>query len=269
MERSGRKGSPRQTRLHYTQLASCGHLANRYEKKTIDQHLKAACWYIMTLPDKANNSHLERRFSLMAYELSLLDIDLAALCGVRLADEGSHQYHGAGHQFFLSRKPSIIRCSLCVCFMVRISIASKLERSASCHSNSMIFTRLPLKCSQHLTHFSVYALTLLIDPMLKNSFYLDLHRHLSNNLANHEVPFLSDFTAMVGRNSVAWKGVLGRHAVGNGVNNGRLMLEFSTEYQLAITNAIFQLQDCLRQLGCFLRPIIGIFLTMCMYAKGT
>ncbi|XP_037801318.1 uncharacterized protein LOC119596220 [Penaeus monodon] len=44
----------------------------------------------------------------------------------------------------------------------------------------------------------------------------------------------------------AWKGVLGRHGVGNCNDNGRLLLELCTEQQLVITNTIFQQKDRLK-----------------------
>ena len=52
-------------------------------------------------------------------------------------------------------------------------------------------------------------------PGIKNSFYSDLRRHFSSTPANDKIMILGDIIARVGRDSVAWKGVLGRHSVGN------------------------------------------------------
>ncbi|KAI8494416.1 hypothetical protein Bbelb_276420 [Branchiostoma belcheri] len=59
-------------------------------------------------------------------------------------------------------------------------------------------------------------------------------------------PGVGDFNARVGRDSVAWKGALGKLGDGNCNDNGRLLLELCTELQLVITNTIFQQKDSLK-----------------------
>lgn len=196
--------------------------------------------------DRADSSRPERRSALIAHELSRLNIDIAALSEVRFADEGSLREHGAGYTLFWSGKPSTEKRLSGVGFMMRNSIASKLETLPMGYSDRIISLRLPLKSTQHLTLFSVYAPTLLADPADKDSFYSDMRRLLNNTPANDKVMILGDFNARVGRDSEAWKGVLGRHGIGNCNDNGRLLLEFCTEYQLTITNTIFQQKDRLK-----------------------
>ena len=58
------------------------------------------------------------------------------------------------------------------------------------------------------------------DPAVKNSFYSDQRRHLYNTPANDMVLMLGDFNASVGKDSVAWKEVRGRHGIGNCDGNG-------------------------------------------------
>ena len=74
----------------------------------------------------------------------------------------------------------------------------------------------------------------------RKGFYSDLRRLLPSTPAAYKVMIIGDFNARVGRDSEAWKGVLGRHGVGNCKDNGRLPLEFCSERQITITNTIFQ-----------------------------
>ena len=74
----------------------------------------------------------------------------------------------------------------------------------------------------------------------RKGFYSDLRRLLQSTPAAYKVMIIGDFNARVGRDSEAWKGVLGRHGVGNCNDNGRLPLEFCSERQITITNTVFQ-----------------------------
>ena len=193
--------------------------------------------------DKADSSRPERRSALVAHELSRLNIDITALSEVRLADEGSLGEHGAGYTLYWSGKPSTERRLSGVGFMVRNSIASKLDRLPTGHSDRIMSMRLLLEGKQFLTLSSVYAPTLLADPADKDIFYSDLRRLLNNTPEDDKVLILGDFNARVGKYCQAWQGVLGRHGVGNCNDNGRLLLELCAEHQLVITNTTFQQKD--------------------------
>jgi len=80
----------------------------------------------------------------------------------------------------------------------------------------------------------------------KDKFYSELHSLMQSTPADDKVIILGDFNATVGKDATAWKGVLGRHGVGNCNDNGRLLLELCTEQQLVITNTIFQQKDSLK-----------------------
>lgn len=105
---------------------------------------------------------------------------------------------------------------------------------------------LPLNIKQQPILFSVYSPTLQAEPAEKERFYSDLRRLLQSTPAAYKVLILCDFNARVGRDTKAWKGVLGRHGVGNRNGNGRQLLEFCSEQQLTITNTIFQQRDNLK-----------------------
>ena len=199
--------------------------------------------------DKANGCRHERRSALIEHDPSRLDIDIADLSEVRLADEGNFQEVGDGYTLFWPGKPSTDRRLSGVGFMVRNSTACKLETSPTCNSDGIIFMLLPLKSNQHLTHFSCYAPTPMADTAVKNRFYSHLRRYLNNTSANDNILVLGDFNARVGRDSVALKGARDGHGVGNCNDNGCVLLEFGNEFQLAITNTIFQQKDRLKTTG--------------------
>ena len=196
--------------------------------------------------DKNDSNRPERRSALIAHELSRLDVDIAALGEVRLPEEGSLQEHGAGYTLFWSGKPATERRLAGVGFMVKTSIASKLENLPTGHSDRIMSMRLPLKNKQYATLFSVYAPTLKAEPSEKDKFYSELRGLLQTTPADDKVIILGDFNARVGSDFSTWKGVLGRHGVGNCNDNGRLLLELCTEQQLVITNTIFQQKDSLK-----------------------
>ena len=78
--------------------------------------------------------------TLIAHELSRLNVDIAALSEVHFPREGSLQEHRARYTFFWSGKPTTEGIFSGVGFMISTSIASKLENQPTGHSD-----RLPLK----------------------------------------------------------------------------------------------------------------------------
>ena len=196
--------------------------------------------------DRADSWRQERRSTLIAHELSRLNTDVAALREVRFSGEGSLQEHGAGYTLYWSGKPETERRLSGVGFMVRNSIASKLENQPMGHSDRIISMRLPLWNQQYATLFSVYSPTLKAEPAEKDRFYSDLRSLIQSTPADDKVVILGDFNARVGQGSEAWKGVLGKHGVGNCNENGRLLLEFCAGKQFAITNTIFQQKNSLK-----------------------
>ncbi|WP_294059547.1 hypothetical protein, partial [Thiolapillus sp.] len=103
--------------------------------------------------------------------------------------------------------------------------------------------RLPIQDNKFATVLSVYAPTLQAETGVKEAFYRDLHNLLQQVDSKDKLLILGDFNARVGRDFELWKGVLGRHGIGNCNDNGRLLLEFCSEHQLVITNTLFQQKD--------------------------
>ncbi|KAJ7413320.1 hypothetical protein BTVI_43795 [Pitangus sulphuratus] len=114
------------------------------------------------------------------------------------------------------------------------------------HSDLIVSLRLPLYNKQHVVLFSIYAPTLQVDPAKKDKFYINLCRLTQKVSTDDKIIILGDFNARVGKNSEAWKRVLGKYGVGNCNDNRLFLLEFCVEHQLTITNTIFQQKDSLK-----------------------
>ncbi|WP_419595932.1 endonuclease/exonuclease/phosphatase family protein, partial [Thiolapillus sp.] len=180
---------------------------------------------------------------LVGREPAELDIDIAALSEVRFAEQGSLREDGAGYTLFWSGKNKDERRLSGVGFMIKTSIARKLQNLPVGHSDRIMSLRLPIQDNKFATVLSVYAPTLQAETGVKEAFYRDLHNLPHQVDSKHKLPILGDFNARVGRDFELWKGVLGRHGIGNCNDNGRLLLEFCSEHQLVITNTLFQQKD--------------------------
>ena len=130
-------------------------------------------------------------------------------------------------------------------YAVRVAI-TRCTPEPSAHSDRIVSMRLPLKNKHYATLFSVYAPTLQAEPAEKDKFYSELRSLPQGTPADDKLLVLGDFNARVGQDAVTWKGILGRHGVGNCNDNGRLLLEFCTEQQHIITNTIFQQKDSMK-----------------------
>ena len=138
--------------------------------------------------------------------------------------------------------------------MYEVRVAStRCTPEPSVHSDRIVSMRLPLKNKHYATLFSVYAPTLQAEPAEKDKFYSELRILPQGTPADDKLLVLGDFNARVGQDAVTWKGILGRHGVGNRNDNGRLLLEFCTEQQLIINNTIFQQKDSLKTTWMHLR----------------
>ena len=92
----------------------------------------------------------------MARELAWLDNDIAALSEVRFAEQGSPGEGGAGYIFFWSGKNKDERRLSGVSFMIKTSIARKLQNLPVGHSDHIMSLRLPIQ-DNNLPLSSVYT----------------------------------------------------------------------------------------------------------------
>ena len=164
--------------------------------------MKLACWNIRTMLDKTGSNRPARRSALIAHELSRLNRDIAALSEVRFPEEGSLQEHDTGYTLFWSGKPAKEKRLSGVGFMLKTSIASKLENLPSGHSDRIMSMHLSLENKKYLTFLSVYAPTLQAEPAVKDNFYSELRSLLQTIPADDKILILGDFNARLSQNSI-------------------------------------------------------------------
>ena len=90
---------------------------------------------------------------------------------------------------------------------------------------------------------STYAPTMTNPYDIKEAFYEDLNRVLSEVSSKDKLIIFGDFNARVGVDHSSWPNVLGRHGTGKCNSNGLMLLSLCTQYELCITNTIFQQAD--------------------------
>ena len=190
-----------------------------------------------------SEDHPQRHSALVARELVWLDIDITALGKVHFGEQGSLREDGADYALFWSGKNKDERCLSGVGFMTKTSIARKLQNLPAGLSDCIISLRLQIQDNKFATVLSVYAPSLQAETGVKEAFYHDLHNLLHQVDSKDKLLIFGDFNARVGRDFELWKGVLGKHGIGNCNDNGRLLLEFSSEHQLVITNTLFRQKD--------------------------
>ena len=171
-----------------------------------------------------------------AREVARLDIDISALSEVRFTEQGSLTEDGTGYTLFWSGKNKDERRL----FMIKTFIARKLQNLPVDHSDRIMSRRLSIQDNKFATVRSVYAPILQAEVEVKKVFFRDLHNLLQQVDSKDKLLILRDFNARVGRDFKLWKGVIGRHGIGNCNDNGCLFLEFCSEHQLVITSTLFQ-----------------------------
>ncbi|XP_076128077.1 uncharacterized protein LOC143109310 [Alosa pseudoharengus] len=215
---------------------SCGR--NRRNKS---YNLKLATWNIRTLLDSYGRSERpHRRTALVAAELSRYNIDIAALSETRFLDEGSLTEEGMGYTFYWKGYPPGGQHLHGMGLAIKNTLLPRLTVQPVGISERLMTLRIPLVKNRYATLLSVYDPTLPSDSESKDSFYQTLDEALHQIPKNDKILLLGDFNASVGKNSVIWKGVLGRHGVGQANSNGMRLLTLCSEHNLTITNTIFQ-----------------------------
>ena len=97
---------------------------------------------------------------------------------------------------------------------------------------------------------SAYAPTMNHTLDEKEQFYEDLRRILKKVSSKDSILLMGDFNARVGNDNQAWPGVLGKHLLGTSNSNGLLLLSLCSEFNLTITNSIFQQKNMYKGTWC-------------------
>ena len=76
--------------------------------------------------------------------------------------------------------------------------------------------------------------------IIKEQFYEDLRNVLLKVSPHDTILLMGDFNARVGSDHQTWPRVVGKHLLGNSNSNGLLLLSVCNEFNLTITNSLFQ-----------------------------
>ena len=203
-------------------------------------------WNIRTLQNTKNS--LEQRTAILSQVLKTYKVDIAALSETRFADSG--QLKEKDYTFFWSGLPEDKDRVAGVGFAIKRSIADNLEVLPEAINERLMILHLPLAKGKRMLIISAYAPTMTNQPEVKEAFYEDLRKTLKRASPRDSILLLGDFNARVGNDNQAWPGVIGEHLLGSMNSNGLLLLSLCREFNLVITNSIFQQQNMYKGTWC-------------------
>lgn len=197
------------------------------------KRLRIAAWNVRTLMDTSKSKRPIRRTALIDIELQKANIDIAALSETRIAEEGS--LRESNYTFFWkgynTKAPRIHG----VGFAIKNSLLNQTQPMPVGLSARITTMKLALQESRAINIISAYAPTLKAADETKEKFYDELRNLISSIPAKEDIILLGDFNARVGKDTDAWKGVIGRHGMGKMNANGELLASFCAEQGLIIT----------------------------------
>lgn len=153
---------------------------------------------------------------------------------------------GGGYTFFWKGLPADSPRIHGISLAIRTSLLQRLPETPVAIDERLMTLRIPLAKGRHMTLLSVYAPTLTSDESSKDRFYDNLHSTLRTVPPEDKVALLGDFSARVGTNHHICNGVIGKHSVVNVSSNGLPLLNLCSEFDLIITNTLFQQRNQLK-----------------------
>lgn len=198
-------------------------------------------WNVRTLLDIAsNNDRPERRTALVAAELKRYNLDVVAISETRLSGEGSLCENGGGYTFFWRGYPEGVPRQHGVGFAIRNGLLPAVSELPIAINERLMTLKIPLNDNASATLISAYAPTLDSPEEDKDAFYDALEAVLRSVPDTERIILMGDFNARVGRSADAWNGTIGRHGMGKMNQNGLRLLTLCSEFNLCITNTVFQ-----------------------------
>ncbi|KAF7252753.1 Craniofacial development protein 2 [Varanus komodoensis] len=203
--------------------------------------LTIGTWNVCMLQDNPSVDRPERRTALVFRELARFNIDIAALCETRLANEGQLTETGGGYTFFWCGCSSDERRESGVGFAVKNHLVPILARLPKGVNDRLMTLHLPLLRGKQAALISAYAPTMVNPDEVKEKFYEELDALLSSLKHTDRLILLGDFNTRVGSDHSAWDGIIGKKGIGKCNSNGLLLLKTCAAHDLIITNTIFRL----------------------------
>ncbi|KAJ4934986.1 hypothetical protein JOQ06_007765 [Pogonophryne albipinna] len=179
------------------------------KQKIKEKHLRIGAWNVRTLTDNQASDRPERRTAIISRELGKFQIDIAALSETRLADEGQLKEEKGRYTFFWKGKPANEPRIHGVGFAIKNCLINHLHELPVGINERLMTIRLMLASSQMATVISAYAPTLDAQDEVKEAFYANLDKTLSEVPKEDKLILLGDFNARVGRNHHLWRGNAG------------------------------------------------------------
>ena len=221
--------------------ASCSCLViqhrSRKNRKT-SKKIIFGSWNVRTLQD--NESQLERKTALIAHTLQKYNIDISAISETHLPGSSQLEEVGGGYTFFWIGKGEEERRSSGVGFAIKSDLAKSLSSLPQGVSDRIMTLTLNLGNNKSATLISCYAPTMYATHQEIDSFYDQLRSVISKVSFSDKLVLMGDFNARVGTDYHTWGGVLGHNGLGKMNSNGLRLLSLCREFDLTITNTLFQ-----------------------------
>ena len=185
------------------------------------------------------NTNSVRKTKLIDRELSLLNVDIAALQETRLADNGSirEDHYTFFWQGYSEEQPRLHG----VGFAIKNTLIDSVTTPTGI-SERIMTLRLNTK-SGFTNIVCVYAPTLTSPSEDKNAFYDALQAAVDKIPSREDLIVLGDFNARVGADHSVWPNCIGHFGIGTINENGQRLLELCSQNAFCVTNTYFDVKD--------------------------